>query len=1276
MSATHEEKLRTYLARLAPSGSLDELIADSAATEAASREAAPEAASAAGQERQLLEKLALRRPLDAREQYKVEAIIIPDKRPAIDIRKGDFEVSHPLWRHWNEPEIKVPVRRAIQSVGRIELPGHPRLPYGGTGFVVGRGLLMTNRHVAEIFARGIGQRKLAFIPGLHAAIDFLHERDRPDTLMLDVRGIVMIHPYWDMALLQVEGLGPQQAPLSLDPMEPEALAGRQVALIGYPAFDQRNPADVQDDVFQGVYEVKRLKPGVVDKRDLVYSYGATVNALTHNASTLGGDSGSPVVDARTGDVVALHFAGTYLVANYGVPAYELARDSRVVDAGVQFTRAVSPGPIPWDNAWREADAGEAAQAPAVARSAAGTAVGAAGVFRQRATINLPIEITVSIAPFGLSAADAASVTVTTEKAVEPIHDTDYSGRSGYDERFLGKWLAMPKPIDDTVLARTSDGGTELKYQHFSILMHGKRRIALLSASNLDTSPLLRRPELRPDKAYTRDGLGGLSDKDTERWFRDDRIRPTEQLSDKFFNQDRQAFDKGHLVRREDVAWGESYDDVQRANGDTYHITNCTPQVKTFNRSSTPGTDTNWGDLENYVMRQAKTERVSLFSGPVFDDADETFVGVSDEGPVRVKIPSRFWKVAVVNDSGTLKSFAFLLEQDLSDVQAEFVVTPAWRPFMVPLSDLEQMTGLRFAQAMHAGDQFVTGEGEGIRRVAGLPSIRAASRRTDAAAALTFVEPLLDQWREAQRRAGSVAGTAGVRFVLNFPTGRTPSDSQTERAVRDALGLDVRVAPMFAADPELDRHRLMTVATVPRADRSDLFELARALRGVTAAETVDPDLATDYYDWDRALPTGSESANVAFWCWAGDADSPRDPDWAIVTTGVPEAWQLSEAAGRTSRGAGIRIFQPDTGVVPSHRELPPGIAENPGAISLLEPGSPPIDPMNGGMNPGHGTCTSSVVASPEAGRMRGAAPLATLVPVRCVESVAVFDQSYVAQAIDHARRNGAHVITMSLGGVFSSALHAALKRAVQANIIVVAAAGNCVGTVVWPARYEEAIAVGGTNAAMKPWRGSSRGSAVDVSGPAEFVLRADPRVAGDPAAVSPGQGTSFATAHLAGVAALWLAHHDRDALIASLPDGVTLQQVFRTLTRASATVPPDFDTDAYGAGIVNAQALLARDPSTAFGHESVYGTPHTDMRRQLAELLAEATGAGGLESAAPAMDDPQNAPELACLALDNIRTRRSSRVREEALPPIGISPGLRRALGDRSIVLSSIGRHHV
>ena len=86
--------------------------------------------------------------------------------------------------------------------------------------------------------------------------------------------------------------------------------------------------------------------------------------------------------------------------------------------------------------------------------------------------------------------------------------------------------------------------------------------------------------------------------------------------------------------------------------------------------------------------------------------------------------------------------------------------------------------------------------------------------------------------------------------------------------------------------------------------------------------------------------------------------------------------------------------------------------------------------------------------------------------------------------------------MSLGGRAFFGLNAAIRRAVRNQLIVTAAAGNCVGFVVAPAAYDETIAVGGTNINDSPWKGTSRGQAVDVSAPAEQVWVARRRKASD------------------------------------------------------------------------------------------------------------------------------------------------------------------------------------
>lgn len=288
----------------------------------------------------------------------VEAIVLAHDRPAVFVRAGTYDQVGGVWSELDTATVRARIDPMLGAIGRIELPNMYTVPYGGTGFLVGPQLLMTNRHVARLFAEGRGSKRLVYRPG-DALVDFeceygsLPENASPFT----IEQVLMIHPYWDMALVRVSGLPAGYRPLTLSVRTPEDLVGRNMVAIGYPARDPRNDLALQDRIFGGVYNVKRLQPGKIRRRSRVHSFEHQVEAMVHDSSTLGGNSGSAVVDVNSGRVVGLHFAGEYLKANYAVPSYELARDRRVLDAGVQFDGRVAVTDQ-WQRAWLDADGAE------------------------------------------------------------------------------------------------------------------------------------------------------------------------------------------------------------------------------------------------------------------------------------------------------------------------------------------------------------------------------------------------------------------------------------------------------------------------------------------------------------------------------------------------------------------------------------------------------------------------------------------------------------------------------------------------------------------------------------------------------------------------------------------------------------------------------------------------------------------------------------------------------------------------------------------------------
>jgi endonuclease G len=126
----------------------------------------------------------------------LEAIVLPQNRPVVFVRGNSYDdVDHP-WEKLNPAAVKTQVARTFPSIGRIEVPNLPQIPYGGTGFVVGKRLLMTNRHVAQLFSSGLGL-KITYNAG-DSAVNFRRQTDSPASdrsAYTKVLGVVMIHPY-------------------------------------------------------------------------------------------------------------------------------------------------------------------------------------------------------------------------------------------------------------------------------------------------------------------------------------------------------------------------------------------------------------------------------------------------------------------------------------------------------------------------------------------------------------------------------------------------------------------------------------------------------------------------------------------------------------------------------------------------------------------------------------------------------------------------------------------------------------------------------------------------------------------------------------------------------------------------------------------------------------------------------------------------------------------------------------------------------------------------
>ncbi|MFI5838982.1 trypsin-like serine peptidase [Catenuloplanes sp. NPDC051500] len=272
----------------------------------------------------------------------LEAVVVTDgTRPVLFVEDDFVDLLAPSIGAYAAPisRLSEEIRTVCRSVGRVDDPAAAPLGYQGTAWVVGEGLVATNFHVLQAIApRGTrvdGQFTGRLNPGV--AVHFGHEVGRPwPERRFPIRRVVAVgregspervHPVLgglnfdglDLAILELEPVPGRPFPPPLpvargdDPVTRGGLAtaGRGVYLVGYPGNEQSTTRTLFTSIFAGVKSYKRLAPGRITAAagDLADDPRGWI--LAHDVSTLGGNSGSAVVDldADGRSVLGLHFAG-------------------------------------------------------------------------------------------------------------------------------------------------------------------------------------------------------------------------------------------------------------------------------------------------------------------------------------------------------------------------------------------------------------------------------------------------------------------------------------------------------------------------------------------------------------------------------------------------------------------------------------------------------------------------------------------------------------------------------------------------------------------------------------------------------------------------------------------------------------------------------------------------------------------------------------------------------------------------------------------------------
>ena len=499
-------------------------------------------------------------------------------------------------------------------MGRIDLTGAP-LDWVGTGWLVAENIIVTNRHVAREFAERKGDGfafKMGLTELMGGDLDFLQEIDNPERLVFKLVRPLHIEepPGPDVSFFEIEMVS-GDARLA-NPIElastisaPEQLATLQVATIGYPAYDSRIPEpDLMERIYGKVYNKKAARAG---RRDAPGR--SALVAQLHDARR----------QFRLRRVRPQQRTGARIAFQRQLPGYELRRARRRGEEASQ-RRAHRPY--------------DAADRDRASRAAAGCTAGPAQHRAPHARRQRQPDHTPDREHFGglrcrkprhARAVSDANRQNRREPA-EFIAETEavassYRDRRGYDPAFLGQRAVVDLPtVDqnaDDILDFEVDGATEteLRYEHFSVVMSRSRRMCFLSACNID---------------------GNQSRKSARvAWKWDPRIPKAQQIMHECYGSP-PKFSRGHMTRREDPGWG-SPAIGKRGNEDSMHVTNTTPQMQAFNAPI-------WLALEDYALQHAREDemKISVFTGPYFTDDDPEMYGV--------RIPLIFWKViAFIHD---------------------------------------------------------------------------------------------------------------------------------------------------------------------------------------------------------------------------------------------------------------------------------------------------------------------------------------------------------------------------------------------------------------------------------------------------------------------------------------------------------------------------------------------------------------------------------------------------------------------------------------------------
>lgn len=257
----------------------------------------------------------------------LETVVVSDgSRPSFLVRDGTILLNSSPLGEWGLPltNASTALSSALRSVGRVDIT-HTWKSYSGTAWRVAPDLVVTNRHVAQDFiAFDTDDGHPTLVAERNPRVVFGHEfkgtpRQTVKVLDLVFCGSTPIpvdltnHDALDLAVLRVERMGDDSAPMSIALGNHLSDPGMDVMLLGYPGEpdanalgDQAETAKVMQKLFAGLWGYLRLAPGSLRPES------PAPRQLRHDASTLGGSSGSALISMMASPLVlGLHYGGRW-----------------------------------------------------------------------------------------------------------------------------------------------------------------------------------------------------------------------------------------------------------------------------------------------------------------------------------------------------------------------------------------------------------------------------------------------------------------------------------------------------------------------------------------------------------------------------------------------------------------------------------------------------------------------------------------------------------------------------------------------------------------------------------------------------------------------------------------------------------------------------------------------------------------------------------------------------------------------------------------------------